>query len=822
MFSPPSNSERGHDPAPDASRRADHRSGVSTANADGRGAGSAAGRGADLADAYGRLHPRVQQWIWDQEWQSLRTIQAKAIGPILEGESDVIISAPTAGGKTEAAWLPIVSALGFDIEAETDEIGVKALAISPLKALINDQYDRLKDLAGCLDVPVFRRHGDVAGADRTNLLKKPDGILLITPESLEALFVNQGSRVPTVFNGLRYVVIDELHSFIGAERGAQLQSLLHRVELAIRRHVPRIALSATLADPRIAAEFLRPGHGGDVAIVGGPNDDTSEIRLQLRGYIKPEVKGPLERGPMGIEATKLARLAASSGELAAPEKPVDFSPVPEYGVDPEEDAVAADDVETVTIAEHLFKTLRGKDNLVFTNRRDTVEIYADRLKRMSESMRVPNEFYPHHGSLSKELREDVERMLKAKDVFATAVCTSTLEMGIDIGSADSIGQIGAPNSVSALRQRLGRSGRRGTPATLRVYITEDALTASTHPVDQLRTETFQSVAVIELLLEKWYEPPNMAGLHLSTLIQQVLSVIAQHGGATAAQLYSALCVSGPFIHVTQRMFGQLLRDLGESDLIMQASDGLLLHGGVGEKIVNHYSFYTAFQTPEEYRLVTAGRTLGTLPVEYPLIIGQMIVFAGRRWRIVEIDAEAKVIELIHSSGGEPPRFPGSKAAIADHVRGKMREMYEATNVPAYLDRNGQQLLREGRASYRHLQLATEPIFHWGGDSLVFPWQGDRVMNTLTILLAQNGVNVGTEGVAIVCRDATAAQIERILRELAGSPMPDAEELAAEVSVKEKEKHDRFLGEDLLTAGYAARDLDVPGAWRALRDLTHRP
>jgi len=809
MISPPSNSEPDSElGAPDANRRSVV-SARNTGNAD------------DLAGAYARLHPRVQQWIWDQEWQSLRTIQAKAIGPILEGESDVIISAPTAGGKTEAAWLPIVSALGFDIEAETDEIGVKALAISPLKALINDQYDRLKDLAGCLDVPVFRRHGDVAGADRTNLLKKPDGILLITPESLEALFVNQGSRVPTVFNGLRYVVIDELHSFIGAERGAQLQSLLHRVELAIRRHVPRIALSATLADPRIAADFLRPGHGGDVAIVGGPNDDTSEIRLQLRGYIKPEVKGPLERGPMGIEATKLARLAALSGEVTPTAERVDASSVTEDPLTAEV-AAAADDVETVTIAEHLFKTLRGKDNLVFTNRRDTVEIYADRLKRMSERMRVPNEFYPHHGSLSKELREDVEGMLKAKDVFATAVCTSTLEMGIDIGSADSIGQIGAPNSVSALRQRLGRSGRRGTPATLRVYITEDALTANTHPVDQLRTETFQSVAVIELLLEKWYEPPNMAGLHLSTLIQQVLSVIAQHGGATAAQLYSALCVSGPFIHVTQRMFGQLLRDLGESDLIMQASDGLLLHGGVGEKIVNHYSFYTAFQTPEEYRLVTAGRTLGTLPVEYPLIIGQMIVFAGRRWRIVEIDAEAKVIELIHSSGGEPPRFPGSKAAIADHVRGKMREMYEATNVPAYLDRNGQQLLREGQASYRHLQLATEPIFHWGGDSLVFSWQGDRIINTLTILLAQNGVNVGTEGVAIVCRDATAAQIERILRELAGSPMPDAEELAADVSVKEKEKHDRFLGEHLLTAGYAARDLDVPGAWRALRDLTHRP
>jgi ATP-dependent Lhr-like helicase len=765
----------------------------------------------DYAAAYARLHLKIQQWIWDQGWQQLRAIQARAIDPVIGGESDVIISAATAGGKTEAAWLPIISALAFERDQQTAEVGIKALYISPLKALINDQADRLRDVAAMVELPVYRRHGDVSGADRTKMLREPDGILLITPESLEALFVHQGTRIPSLFAGLRYAVIDELHSFIGTERGAQLQSLLHRIELALRRHVPRIALSATLADPRAAAEFLRPEHGGDVAIVGGADDDTTEIRLQLRGYIKKEVKGPLDRGPQGIYAT-IADRAAAEAVLDAPPPPDDLPAT----VDEE------DDDETVTIVEHLFKTLRGRDNLVFANARGVVEKYADRLKWLSSRERVPNEFFPHHGSLSKELREDVERMLKATDVSATAICTSTLEMGIDIGSADAIAQLGAPNSVSALRQRLGRSGRRGTtPATLRVYVTEDALTAQTNPVDQLRAETFQSVAVIELLLEKWYEPPNLDGLHLSTLIQQILSVIAQHGGATALQLYSALCENGPFVHVTQKMFIQLLRDLAANDLLSQSSEGLLLHGGLGEKIANHYSFYTAFQTPEEYRLVANGHELGTLPIEYPLIVGQLIVFAGRRWRIVEIDNEAKVIELSRSTGGEPPSFPGARAAIADGVRLRMRELYESAHVPLYLDKNAQQLLSEGRAAYRHLNLQQEAVWNWGGDSLIFPWRGDRIMNTLMILLAQAGMNVSSEGIAIACKDASAQHVRRVLRQMAGSPMPDPIELASHVAVKEKEKFDGFLGDDLLTAGYAARDLDLPNTWKTLRDLDFR-
>jgi len=767
------------------------------------------GKAPDFAAAYARLHPKVQQWIWEQEWQQLRTIQALAIDPIMDAQSDVIISAATAGGKTEAAWLPIISTLAHDLDDEDAERepGIQALAISPLKALINDQAERLRDMTDELEIPVARRHGDIAGSERDRLLKHPDGILLITPEALEALFVNQGSRIPTLFAGLRYVVIDELHAFIGVERGAQLQSLLHRVELAIRRHVPRIALSATLADPRDAAEFLRPGHGGDVEVIQSGDDDATEIRLQVRGYFRKPVKSPLERGPQGVNATKALR----EGTLL-PSGLAEEATSPRDPGDPE---------DTVTITEHLFNTLRGRDNLVFANRRDTVEIYADRLKRMSEKQRVPNEFYPHHGSLSKELREDAERMLKSTEVPATAICTSTLELGIDIGSADSIAQIGAPNSVSGLRQRLGRSGRRGSAAVLRVYISEEALTPTTHPVDRLRAETIQTIAIIELLLEKWYEAPNVDGLHLSTLVQQILSMIAQHGGVTAAQLYSALCQDGPFAKVTRPMFVQLLRDIGFHELIFQTDDGLLMHGLVGERIVNHYSFYTAFQTADEYRLVHEGHTIGTLPVEYPLMVGEMIVFAGRRWRIVEIDTVGRVIQLTPSSGGVPPTFSGAKAAIADRVRIRMREIYEDTDVPIYLDRHAQQLLMEARAAYRELDLAHEPVYGWGGDTLVFPWRGDRVMNTLMVLLARAGINVGMHGLTIECRDATATHIRRVLRELAGSPLPDPIELAEQVAVKEKEKFDEFLGDDLLTAAYAARDLDLDETMRALRDIGFR-
>lgn len=753
----------------------------------------------DLAHAYDALHPAVQAWVWYQGWRQLRTFQAEAIPPILSGDVDVIVSAATASGKTEAAWLPICSALAFDLDEDDAQPGVKALYISPLKALINDQYGRLQDLAAAVDLPTYRRHGDVTGTDRTALMKNPDGLLLITPESLEALFVNQGSRVPWLLNGLRYVVVDELHSFIGTERGAQLQSLLHRIELAIRRRVPRIALSATLADPSIAAEFLRPGDGQSVTTIADTADG-SELQMILRGY----VSSPPSRSTPPIVAPPLAD---EDDEVMDDD---DASDDDDGGVD--------DTVEMHTIAENIYKQMRGKDNLVFANSRQNVELYTDILVRMSEERHVPNEFFAHHGNLSKEHREDVEQKLKSHETHATAICTSTLEMGIDIGSADTIGQIGAPSSVSALRQRLGRSGRRGSPAILRMYVIERDLDNRTSLLDQLRIQTVQTIAVVELLLERWYEPPNTSSLHLSTLIQQILSVIAQHGGANAAQLFSALCADGPFVHVTRDQFLRLLHDLGAHDLISQASDGTLLPGGRGEKLVNHYSFYTAFQTAQEYRLVAHGRTIGSIPIDFPLATGGYLIFAGRRWRILAIDNDVKVIELKRARGGRPPQFGGSGFEIADGIRQKMRSLYENTLVPAYLSATSQRLLDEGRAAYSRLHLHQSPLYPASRTTTLFLWHGDVIVNTIAVALKHAGLEVSQFGPTIECR-ATPDRLTSVINHLIASPQPAPTTLAKIVEVKERDKHDIYLSAPLLTEAYAARSLDVPSTWRALRALS---
>lgn len=457
-----------------------------------------------------RLHEKVQRWVYRQGWPTLNDVQEQAIPLVLKGSEDVIVSAATASGKTEAAFLPICSAL-LD---EVDDGGIRVLYVSPLKALINDQHRRLDELCEDLGLPVHRWHGDVPGSIKAKVLTKPDGILLITPESLEAMFVLRGTEIGWLLRALRWVVIDEMHSFMGTERGAQLQSLLHRVELAARRRIPRIGLSATLGDMGLARDYLRPGNGDGVHLLTSEHQDV-EIRVQLRGY----------------------RNEAPTTE----------------------DESEGTSVEQ--ISEHVFTVLRGGNNLVFFDRRGDVELYADRLRCRSEERAVPNEFFPHHGNLAKEVREHVEDLLKSNRPV-TVLCTSTLEMGIDIGTVTSVAQIGAPPSVASLRQRIGRSGRRGRPAVLRLYVTAEEITADIAPQDELRAELFQAVAMLSLLSERWYEPPDTSSPHLSTLIQQIMSVIAQHQGARPAELFTALCLAGPFAHIDKTTFAILLRDLG--------------------------------------------------------------------------------------------------------------------------------------------------------------------------------------------------------------------------------------------------------------------
>ncbi|MEI6414498.1 MAG: DEAD/DEAH box helicase, partial [Pseudomonadota bacterium] len=213
-----------------------------------------------------------------QGWAEMRQAQEQAVAPVLAGDTDLLIASPTASGKTEAAFLPALSAI---IEDELS--GVRILYLSPLKALINDQYRRLEGLAEQLDIPVTAWHGDANQGRKKELLKYPKGVLLITPESLEALFVNHGERLRALFGNLAYIIIDELHAFIGSERGRQLQSLMHRLELIVRRRIPRLGLSATLGDLGLATGFLRPGALFPCMIVNIPGEQDRVHSRNLTG-----------------------------------------------------------------------------------------------------------------------------------------------------------------------------------------------------------------------------------------------------------------------------------------------------------------------------------------------------------------------------------------------------------------------------------------------------------------------------------------------------------------------------------------------------------
>lgn len=729
-------------------------------------------RGTEPPDAFHRLNERVRQWVWDQGWTELRNIQERAMAPILDGDCDVILAAGTAEGKTEAAFLPICSRL-----VEQPAQGVRALYISPLKALINDQFDRLDRLCERLEIPVHRWHGDVSAGDKRAVLTEPAGILLITPESLEAIFVLRGTLVAGVFGSLDVVVIDELHSFIGTERGQQLQSLLSRLELAVRRRIPRIALSATLGDMEIAATFLRPG-GALPCRTLASSTHGQEVRLQVRGY---RINAP----------------------IAAPGSDVD-----------DEDLLGPSAAQA--IGEHLFGTLRGTHNLIFSNSRARVETYSDLLRRLSEEASVPNEFWPHHGSLSKELREHAEATVKDPVTPATIICTTTLEMGIDIGSVASVAQLGAPPSVAALRQRLGRSGRRGEPATLRVYVEESALEPDSPPQDRLRAELVQSIAMTRLLLSGWCEPPVPGALHLSTLVQQVLSLIAQHGGCRADEAWHVLCRDGAFPGVNEASFADLLRDLGQNDLVVQSSDGTLLLGVRGERIVNHYSFYTVFQITEEYQVVRGGRTLGRLPITQPIAEGAYLIFAGKRWRVIAVDEARRVVELEPSPAGRPPIFEGGGGAqIHERVRQEMKSIYESKDVQVFLNAEARDLVEEGRREYARYELHHTSLVEYDGGVALFPWAADRVHDTLVVLLRDRELKVESDGIAVVVEEMTTKTLVPHLTALASLGPDDACKLAGTVRNKHSERYHPFLGEALLSADYASSRMDPEGAWNAI-------
>lgn len=711
-----------------------------------------------VSSNFEELSHGVKKWIYRQGWESLRDVQEQSIPVIKNSEADVLITAPTAGGKTEAAFLPIISW----IADQEPFYGYGALCLSPLKALINDQHKRLLPLCESANTNITPWHGDIASGLKTKSWKTPSGILLITPESLEAMFVRRPHELRDRIQKLHYIVIDEFHAFIGRERGQQLLSLIGRLESILNRPICRVALSATIGDADMALKYLRPCRSRKAVHIDADNKILS-LKISVKGFSADDDSG-----------------GSSSASMA----------------------------------KDLYDPLNGHNNLVFGNSRRIVEEIADQLKRIGEKYGAPEQFFVHHGSLSKEARHFVEMRLKSGDHPTTAVATSTLELGLDVGGVYTVAQIGAPANVSSTRQRLGRSGRReGAQSILRVLVEAHGGDGA-DPIAEIQAELVQTIAVIELMLSRWIEPPDQYALHLSTLVQQILSMVAYTGSVTAKEAYHTLCEKGPWHHFDTKMFARVLRGLGKSNVLSQLRNGEIAVGSVGEKITNSHGFYCAFEVPEEYVLIAYGKTIGSLPVGSPYMPGQLLLFGGQGWRIEMVDRSKKTITLERSKRGRAPIFGGEPAPVHKIIRQKMLKVLLGKNIPKYLDASARNSLVRAREYFKIKKIHQRHVVAGGDFSYLFVWDDDRVLNALKTAASLSGYAVDSVGPCLVIDGVIDDTFLAALLTFMDGVTTD--ELVGIIHAQPLGKYDHLLPAGLLGEAYVQEKINWEGAKEYLR------
>jgi ATP-dependent Lhr-like helicase len=321
------------------------------------------------------------------------------------------------------------------------------------------------------------------------------------------------------------------------------------------------------------------------------------------------------------------------------------------------------------------------------------------------------------------------------------------------------------------------------------------------------------------LLENWFEPSAVQGAHYSTLVQQLLSSIAQYGGLQATQAFHLLCdPPGPFERVSKDAFADLLRTLGQKEILTQDHSGLLLHGPIGDKIVNHYSFYAAFSSDEEFRIVSGGKALGTLPVSQMMTPGQRILFGGRTWLIEAIDEEHKTIHVAPAKGGAPPLFNGNGGRVHTQVRRRMRDIYVAEDAPPFLDSTAQRFLIEGRKAFASLALDDRLLLDQGSQAILLTWLGDAANEAIACLLMSHGVQASTGrlGVEIQRASRSLEGIEDLLVDISSGPVVPVDELLANASNLLRQKWDGLLSPHLLRHSYASSNLNLDEALAWLR------
>ena len=608
------------------------------------------------------LSEPIRKFIRDKGWEQLRPIQTAAIAKILASDDNFILASRTASGKTEAAFLPILSKVNFN------DLGVQVLYISPLIALINDQFYRIEELCKNLDVTVTKWHGEANKTLKERLIKQPNGIVLITPESLEAMFVNKPYNVKQLFSNLKYVVIDEIHSFIGTDRGIQLKSILSRLQKINSKSFSVVGLSATIGDYDEAKKFT-----GDELKTKVLLDRTAkEINALFRYFKNKNEELPLE------------------------------------------------------LLKDLYIETKDNKVLIFPNSRGRAEEVAVKLRKISDRVKEHPNYFSHHSSVDREVREYVEYFAKNNNRQNFCIsCTSTLELGIDIGTVDEVVQIDATHSIASLIQRVGRSGRKeGESSNLYLYATNE-------------WSLLQSIACWLLYKEGFIEPPQKNEKPYDILVHQALSITKGHSGIRLTELINQLKENAAFKQIELSEIDEILKHLIEIDFLEKLQHEVII-GVEGEKVVNSRDFYSVFKTEENFKVVNAGNTIGEIPFSPQIIEDENILLSAKIWKIKFVDHKAKKIEVIPTKDGKKPMFFGGRATIHQKIREKMFEVLYSKTDYDFLDQpscDETEILRKDFSVFNITDLQTDrPLLTAENHLQLFTFTGSRINTTIQLLL----------------------------------------------------------------------------------------
>ncbi len=710
--------------------------------------------------------PFIREYIYSHGWNSLHEIQLIAAHVIFSSDDNLLLLSGTASGKTEAAFFPALSEI-----SRTDKKGARILYIAPLKSLINDQFARIDELTESAGIPVTHWHGDVAASHKSKFLDAPSGVLQITPESLESMLMNRSNDIKRIFEGLDFIIIDEIHTLTGTDRGNQIICQLVRLARIIGHSPRRIGLSATVGNAESAAAWLGAGSG--------------------RSTYVPELPKAKLRWRLGME-----HFYIMSGDITE-------TPSAEARMQ-KEDGYSLDAGH-----EYIYDCTKNRKTIVFSNSREETEYITASLRMIAQRRGDDDVFLIHHGNLSAALREDAELKLKRDDEICTVCATVTMELGIDIGRLERVIQQGAPCSVSAFLQRLGRSGRRELPPEMMMVFREENPLPNTPLPQLIPWELLRAIAIVQLYVEERYiEPPLIRKRPYSLLFQQILSILASSGAMLPAELCDRVLSLPPFRYLTREDLLAQLQFMLQNDFVELTDEGELLVGLAGEKLTGSFKFYAVFKDSEDYTVRCESDEIGTITSAPP--VGDRFALAGRVWEVTELDIPRKLIYVKGVKGKMQIEWPGDFGEIATRILERMRQVLREDTEYPYLKEGALKRLRLARAVARNTHLDRLSIIHLGGSSWAFfPWLGTRSFRTMRKYLAKNAypfklTNLEFEGcyyMTFKLEGGSGGELIRHLAEKAQGSGVDCDLLVGANEAPVFEKYDRFVPAELLRAAY---------------------